>query len=271
MKKIFSRVLALALGYCVLIYSIPAIADVQLANGRVLSDSPMWIVTYIEVAPDRIEEAERLLTNQVQASRQEEGSLYIEVVQRISRQYHFVLLEAWADPDARADHAAATHTLAFRQALQPLLYSPYDERVHVGLETIAPDSIPLGNLETVYAITHADFSPPEQFAPCNRRPNPAGPCGNDLLIGLATDSRLHQGNMRFDVLTQTNRLNHMTVVEMWQDLAAQESHQLHPQKMHFRDAIVGLEEGSGVHPDPQFTMTRMIGSLWDERLYRLIN
>ena len=270
MKKLFSAILAMALGYSALLYSTSANAEVQLADGTVLSDSPMWIVTYIEVAPNAIQAAERVLIDQVQASRQEVGSLYVQVVQRISRQYHFVLMEAWASPGARAEHAAANHTLAFREALQPLLYSPYDERVHVGLETMHADAIPLGDSETVFAITHADFSPPEQFAPCNRRPDPTGPCGNDLLTGLAVDSRLHQGNMRFDVLTQTNRLNHMTVVEMWEDLEAQENHQLHSQKMDFRDAIVGLEEGGGVHPDPQFTMTRLIGALWDERLYRLI-
>lgn len=251
-------------------FSVPVHADVQLSNGRVLSDSPMWIVTYIEVAYDSVDIAKRLLRGHVEASKTEDGNLYFEAVQRIGRQNHFVLLEAWADPEARAEHAAAEHTIALRHDLQRFLYSPYDERVHVGLETVDPGAIPAGNSETVFAITHLDYSPPEQFAPCNRRPDPQGPCGNDLITGIAIDSRAHQGNLRFDVLTQSNRLNHMTVVEMWEDLHALESHQLHPDKKNFRDAIVGIEEGSGVHPDPQFTMTRLIGALWDERLYRLV-
>ena len=257
--------------YLSLSFSTSASADVQLSNGQVLSDSPMWIVTYIEVAYGSIEEAEQLLADHAKLSREEEGNLYFEAVQRIGRQNHFAIMEAWAHPEARARHAAQDHTIAHRHEIQPILYSPYDERVHVGLETIDPQSIAAGDSETVYVLTHLDFSPPEQFAPCNRRPDPNGPCGNDLVSGIAKDSRSHDGNMRFDVLTQTNRLNHMTVVEMWSDLASFEAHQIHPQKKDFRDAITGIEEGSGVHPDPQFTMTRLIGALWDERLYRLID
>ena len=252
-----------------LVWSTFAWADVELSDGTILSESPMWIVTYVEVGYDSVDEAKKLLSAQADASGVEQGNLYFEVVQRIGRQNHFALLEAWIDPDARALHAAAEHTIAFRNELQPFLYSPFDERVHVGLDTVSLESIPAADSETVFAITHLDYSPPEQFAPCNRRPNPEGPCGNDLVVGLAQNSRSHEGNMRFDVLTQTNRLNHMTVVEIWEDLHSLESYQLHPKKRDFRDAIVGIEEGSGVHPDPQFTMTRLIGSLWDERLYRV--
>ena len=262
MKKLLA---VFALGFCVSVQ-----ADAELADGTVLSDSPMWIVTYIEVAFDEVDQAKHLLADHVAASRGEPGNQYFEAVQRIGRQNHFVVMEAWADPQARAAHAAADHTIALRHAIQPILYSPYDERVHLSLEAIDPESIPAGNAETIYAITHLDFSPPEQFAPCSRRLDPSGPCGNDLVIGIAKDSRSHAGNMRFDVLTQANRLNHMKVVEMWEDLQALEEHQLHADKKNFRDAIVGIEEGSGVHPDPQFTMTRLIGALWDERLYRLV-
>jgi len=246
-------------------------ADVELGDGTVLSDSPTWIVTYIEVAADAVEETERLLAAQVAASKMEDGNLRFEAVQRISRDNHFVVLEAWSSPQTRANHAAAAHTMAYRTALQPLLYAPYDERPHLGLEATAFDSIPEGDSETVYVITHADSIPPEQFPPCNRRPDPNGPCSNGLLINLAQDSRLHRGNMRFDILTQSNRPNHMTVVEMWQDSDTQLAHQVHPDKKDFRDALAGIEVGSGVDPDPQFVPDMLTGSLWDERLYRLIN
>lgn len=260
------RLLAiLTLGFCA-----PLSADVELSDGTVLSDSPVWIVSYIEVAYDSLDEAKQLLIDHVAASRLEEGNQYFEAVQRIGRQNHFVVMEAWADPQARAFHAAAEHTIAFRHAIQPFLYSAYDERVHVGLETIHPESIAEGDSNTIYVITHLDYSPPEQFSPCNRRPNSEGPCGNDLITDLAKASRTRAGNLRFDVLTQSNRTNHMKVLEMWTDLQSFEESQLHIDKKNFRDAIFGIEEGSGVHPDPQFTMTRLTGALWDERLYSLI-
>ncbi len=255
----------------VFLISISALADIELADGTVLSDSPTWIVTYIEVAADAVDETEKLLREQVTVSRMEPGNLRFEVVQRISRDNHFVVLEAWSNPEARAAHAAASHTIAYRKALQPLLYAPYDERPHLGLETLALEDIPAGNAETVYVITHADSIPTEQFAPCNRRPDPQGPCANDLLIELAQASRTHPGNMRFDILTQANRPNHMTVVEMWETDAAQKAHQVQPDKKAFRDALAGIEVGSGVNPDPQFTPDMLTGSLWDERLYRLMD
>ncbi|MBT5330669.1 MAG: hypothetical protein HOL48_02680 [Porticoccaceae bacterium] len=256
----------LALGW-----SVSSFADIELADGTILSDSPMWIVTYIEVAGDAVEETEQLLRDQVQASRMEEGNLRFEAVQRISRSNHFVVLETWTSPETRAQHAAADHTLAYRQALQPLLYAPYDERPHHGLEVTALDDIPAGDADTVYVITHADSIPPEQFPPCTRSAYPNSLCSNALIVQLALDSRDHEGNMRFDILTQSNRPNHMTVVEMWQDSETQLDHQSHQEKKDFRDALAGIEMGSGVNPDPQFTPDMLTGSLWDERLYRLIN
>lgn len=245
-------------------------ADIELADGTVLSDSPTWIVTYIEVAADAVEETERLLIAQAETSRLQQGNLRFEAIQRINRDNHFVVLEAWSSPETRAAHAAADHTIAYRKALQPLLYAPYDERPHLGLEATDPRAIPLGDTDTIYVITHADSIPPEQFPPCNRRPDPNGPCSNGLLIELAQDSRQHQGNMRFDVLTQSNRPNHMTVVEMWSNSSAQMAHQTHSEKKNFRDALAGIEVGSGVNPDPQFVPDMLTGSLWDERLYKLI-
>jgi quinol monooxygenase YgiN len=259
------------LGIAVLALATISIADTKLNDGTVLSDSPTWIVTYIEVAVDAADDAAALISAQSTASRKEKGSLYFEGLQRVGQDNHFVMLEAWTDPDDRAEHAAANHTQSFRKALQPMLYAPYDERPHVGLESIAPQEIPKANDATIFVLTHADIIPPEQFAPCNRRPDPNGPCGNDLLTNLAKASRVHNGNLRFDVLTQSNRGNHMTVVEMWDSSATQAAHQIHMAKKSFRDQLAGIEAGSGVSPDPQFVLNMMTGSLWDERLYRLID
>lgn len=246
-------------------------ADVELNDGTVLSDKPSWIVTYIEVGGDLADEAKSLLNDQMEAGKQQQGNLRFEVVQRISRDNHFVVLEAWVDPQARSEHAGSEQTVAFRKALQPLLYAPYDERPHVGLETGDVASMPLGNADTIYVVTHADLIPPEQFAPCERAANPQGPCGNDLITGIAEKSRSHDGNLRFDVLTQSNRSNHMTVVEMWQDSSAQAAHQMHQEKKDFRDQLSGVAAQSGVSDDPQFVPNMLTGSLWDERLYKLID
>jgi hypothetical protein len=58
---------------------------------------------------------------------------------------------------------------------------------------------------------------------------------------------------------------------MWDSSATQAAHQSHSDKKNFRDELAGIEAGSGVSPDPQFVLNMMTGSLWDERLYRLID
>ena len=246
-------------------------ADVTLADGTVLRDSPTWVITYIEVANDSADAAAALIKEHAAASKAEAGSLRFEALQRINRNNHFVIMEAWAGRNSRAAHAASTHTVSFREKLQPMLYAPYDERPHVALLASSPQYMPDGNESTIYVITHADIIPPEQFAPCDRRPDPNGPCGNDLITDMAKLSRNHDGNLRYDVLTQSNRPNHMTVVEMWEDAGAQAAHQSQPDKKAFRDELAGIRANSGVNPDPQFVLNMLTGSLWDERLFRLIS
>ena len=246
-------------------------ADVKLANDTILSDKPAFIVTYIEADASKSADVLKLIEDQTAASKSENGNLRFEGLQRLNRPNHFVILEAWTDPQARAAHAASEHTVAFRNALEPMLYAPYDERPHVGLVAAMPGEIAAGNGDTVYVITHADIIPPEQFAPCDRQVDSSGPCGNEMLEDLAVFSRTHDGNMRFDVLTQSNRANHMTVVEMWENTDAQNAHQVSGQKKAFRNELSGIPAAGGVNDDPQFVLNMLTGSLWDERLFKLIS
>ena len=73
----------------------------------------------------------------------------------------------------------------------------------------------------------------------------------ELLNTLAAESRRDGGNGRFDVLVQSNRRNHMTVVEAWTDAAAREAHYGAEHTKTFRASVFPLS-----------------GALYDERLYR---
>ena len=53
-----------------------------------------------------------LVKAQTAASKKEKGNLRFEGLQRIIRTNHFVILEAWSTPEARAAHASAAHTVA---------------------------------------------------------------------------------------------------------------------------------------------------------------
>lgn len=103
-----------------------ASADVTLQDGTVLSDSPTFIVTYIEADVASSHAVRALIEEQAAATLQEGGILRFEGLQRIGQDNHFVIIEAWASADERNAHAASEHTVAFRNALEPMLYAPYD-------------------------------------------------------------------------------------------------------------------------------------------------
>lgn len=269
MAQISTRFAGMA-AVCLILSAGMVAAEIELKNGEMITETPTFIVTYVEVDAAKSDEALSLIKTQTEASESHEGIIRFEALQRIGQDNHFVLLEAWASPEARAEHAAHADTIAYREALEPLLYAPYDERPHVGLVAADLATMPEGTAETIYVVTHADIIPPEQFAPCERQIDSSGPCGNEMLVNLASFSRSHSGNMRYDILTQNNRTNHMSVVEMWSDLEKQQAHQVHPEKKQFRNQLAGIAAEGGVNTDAQFVPNMLTGSLWDERLYKLI-
>jgi quinol monooxygenase YgiN len=236
-----------------------------------LSAKPFYIVTYIEVDPSGAAKAKKLISKHSADSKKDSGNIRYEALQRIGRKNHFIILEAWSDQDARDAHAKAAHTLAFRTALQPLLYSPFDERAHVGLVAGDPAKEPKPGKGAVYVLTHVDIIPPEQFPPCKRQVKESGPCGNTLVTQLVAAGRKDAGNLRFDALTQANRPNHMEVVEVWKSSADQRKHTVSKAVKDFRDELSGIPPGSGVPTNPTVLLNPLTGSLYDERLYQSID
>jgi quinol monooxygenase YgiN len=55
------------------------------------------------------------------------------VLQQIGAPNHFTLVEGWADRGAFEAHEASAAARALRAKLQPILGSPFDERLHHAL------------------------------------------------------------------------------------------------------------------------------------------
>lgn len=246
-------------------------ADVKLADGTVLPDKPFYIVTYVEADPAKAGEARKLIKEHSAASKKDTGNIAYQALQRSERKNHFILLEIWADPAARNAHAKADHTLAFRKALQPILYSPFDERAHVAMVAADPAKAPKIGKRAVYVITHVDIIPTEQIPPCKRQVSEGGPCGLELIKKLVADGRKSAGMLRFDALTQANRPNHAKIVEIWSSAAAQRKHTVSKAVKDFRDQLSAIKPGSGLENDPTVLLNPLTGSLYDERLYRAID
>ena len=200
-------------------------------------DDNVYVVSYIEVIPAETSAAIDLMQHHAAASRDDDGNHLYQVLQRIGRPHHFAIIETWDSADAQAAHAENNHTQSFRAAIAPKLYSPYDERMHTNLH-VADGAMSGGS---IFGVTHVDFTPSFLEE------------GLANIAALVTSSRDHDGAVRFDVVTQLNRANHMTVVESWESAGAQEAHAISEEAIHFRAEVQTL-----------------MGALYDERLYRAL-
>lgn len=212
-----------------------AIAAAATAPAHAQPDDRAFAVTYIEVTPSSTERAIELLRAQARASRADAGNLRYQILQRTGRPNHFAILDAWDSQSARDRSASAEHSRAFRAALEPLLYSPYDERP----STPIMDTAGAGGEGQVYVITHVDIIPTALEE------------GTGLLDALVRASRDELGAIDIGVMAQNSRRNHMTLFEIWQSAEHRIAHASAAHTRHFRDELLSRS-----------------GSLYDERLYR---
>ena len=118
--------------------------------------------------------------------------------------------------------------------------APTDDRFHNSLSVGPMDDPQVPG--AVYAVTHVDVIPP-------RREDAVA-----ALKVLGEANRSAGANVRYEVVQQTNRPNHFTVLEIWRTRDAFEANGMAPPQREFRDKLG--------------TMT---GALYDERLYEVLN
>lgn len=200
--------------------------------------SPLYVVTYVEAKPTARDEAAALLRSYREASRAAPGNLRSIVVQRPRRPGQFVVVAAWKDKAAWDAHMAAAATKAFREKLNALRNAPADDRFHNAL-SVGPMDDASG---AVYGVTHVDVIPPQK--------------DNALvaLKALGEATRAAGGNVRYEIVQQTNRPNHFTVFEVWRSREAFDANGMSAHQREFRDKLAG-----------------MAGALYDERLYEILD
>ena len=236
--KIALRLL-LALGTCLGIVASAARAQAPAAPPPV-PDGPRYVVTYMEVMQTARANATTLVRQFRDATRKEPGNLRAEALQRIGQLHQFVLLEAWNDQGAAEAHAKATSTAQFRDKIKAIQNAPIDERVHFPL-SVGPVAAKAGGA-VIAVVTHVDVIPPQ-------REN-----GTAITKQLAEEGRKEDGNLRFEAVTQVNRQNHFTVIELWTDRKAADAHSMAAHTRAFRDKLGPAS-----------------GALYDERFYTVLN
>lgn len=96
------------------------------------SDRTIYVISHVDVGGQS--DAPNLLRRLAEASRKDEGNLRFDVLQHAMRANHFTVVETWQNQKALDAHAVAAHTRQYRDALQPLLGSPLDERLYKVVE-----------------------------------------------------------------------------------------------------------------------------------------
>jgi quinol monooxygenase YgiN len=95
------------------------------------TDQRLYVVTHVDVlGPTGAAEAAKMLHQFAADSRNDQGSVRFEVLRDPNRLNHFTMVEVWRSRQDFESHLAASHTRAFREKLQPMLGSPFDERLH---------------------------------------------------------------------------------------------------------------------------------------------
>jgi len=112
------------------------------ASGSALAQSPagnITVVTIIDVIsnaniPKNVESAGALLTKLAADTQQAPGVVSFKILRDANRTNHFIILGVWKDMKSFDDYTGVETTRTFRQALQPKLGGPFDERVYIDLK-----------------------------------------------------------------------------------------------------------------------------------------
>jgi quinol monooxygenase YgiN len=202
--------------------------------------SPLYVITYVESRPNASNETAALLKSYRDASRAAAGNMRSVVVRSVPRPGQFVVVSAWKDKAAWDAHMAAPGTQSFREKLAALRNAPTDDRFHNSL-TVGPLDNPSAK-GAVYVITHIDVIPPRK---------------DDAVAAIKTlgeASRNASGNVRYEIVQQTNRPNHFTAFEVWRSRKAFDAQGMSAHMREFRDKLAGMQ-----------------GALYDERLYEILD
>jgi quinol monooxygenase YgiN len=199
---------------------------------------PTYVITYIEITPGLASGARQLILAYSADARKASGAAQVEALERIGYPNHFALIEQWQSPSAKQAYASTDATAKFRAALGRLQSAAYDERIHSRL-SVGP--FMLASPDPLVIVTHVDLIPSSVDV------------GIGKVKAFIEQGRGARGNRRFDVLTQTSRKNHMTIVESWDALAN-------------KDSWISTTTARSFREDLQ----PMSGSLYDERAYKTV-
>src|SRR5688500_13582877 len=103
------------------------IGPVQI-DAQAPAEMAVYAVSYVDVRPSGRTSAIGALKQYRDASRKDEGHERIDLLEQVGWPGHFAVIETWRDQKAFDAHGMGAHAKQYRDALQPVRVSGYDQR-----------------------------------------------------------------------------------------------------------------------------------------------
>jgi quinol monooxygenase YgiN len=94
------------------------------------AQEPVYVVTHVDLMPAGVPAGVAALKQFAGETIKEKGCVRFEVLQQDGRPNHLTLVGIWKDRKDFDAHDSARYTKEFREKMQPLIGSPWDERLH---------------------------------------------------------------------------------------------------------------------------------------------
>jgi quinol monooxygenase YgiN len=102
----------------------------MLLGSVVWAQEPVYVVTHIDLMPTGVPAGIAALKEFAAETSKEKGCLRFEILQQNGRPNHLTLVGIWKDQKDFDAHDSSAYTKSFREKMQPLVGSPWDERLH---------------------------------------------------------------------------------------------------------------------------------------------
>ncbi len=106
-------------------------AAVAASGQSAKENATLYVVTHVDLTPNYLADGTKLLQQFASDSRKDKGVVRFELLDDIARKNHFTIVGVWENQAAFDAHLESSHAKQFREKLQPMLGSPFDERLHI--------------------------------------------------------------------------------------------------------------------------------------------
>jgi quinol monooxygenase YgiN len=201
---------------------------------------PSYALIYFEFSPSAMMNAIAAMRTYRDASRREPGAMTVDTYQEAGHPHRFILREIWRDRAAFDVHAMAASTTQFNSAIKPIHFGNPQVGVHIPY-WMSPTK-PAG-ANDVFVISHIDVGGMNV------------PRLKTMLDALGPATANDSGLVRYEILDEVPaHPNHFRFFEQWSSEANWAAHHTSAHARQFRDSV-----------------TPILGTPYDQRLYRLVN